>query len=186
MNPTSSVKLKDLLPTELPGMRDAVEQELRREPVAGGGKLAWEFIGSEATDAVREALDCDLFEILAQAWCKVRALHEYTDETRHPRDEKSVVHLGEHEFPTTIPIVLTAMIGPIPGPTLRFALELIAHFNSAALSIRGGHIIAIAAGDCLVSAQLKYGKVDLHDAAQSRKVTLPGRIRFDAPGLAIT
>jgi hypothetical protein len=70
-------------------------------------------------------------------------------------------------------------------PPLRFTLELTAQFKAVALAIKAGHIGAVGAGECFVSAQLKYGEVNLHPALDSRHVKLPGEFRFAAPGLAI-
>jgi len=81
--------------------------------------------------------------------------------------------------------ILDVTIGVIGHVRLRFTLALAAEFRSAELSIRDGHIVAIGAGDCSVSAQLKYDEVNLHDELKSRIVKLSEPIRLAPPGLAI-
>jgi hypothetical protein len=185
MDEQSGVSVKELLPAKIDGMVDTVKQEACKDPDAGTARLAWSFIGFEATKAMRSALDCDVFELLAQAWCTARELHEFSDRSKHPPEEISVLHLGDHKLKTNVEVVLDIAVGVISLPRLRFTVELAAHFRSAALSIRDGHITALASGDCSVSAQLKYRDTELHKPMESRKVTLPGRLPFRAPGLAI-
>lgn len=185
MDEQSGVSVKEFLPDKLDGMVDAVKQEACSDPNAGTAKLAWNFIGFEATKALRSALDCDVFELLAQAWCTARELREYTDRSKHPPEEISVLHLGDHKLKTNVDVVLEIAVGELSLTRLRFTVELAAHFRSAALSIRDGHVTDLASGDCSVSAQVKYRDTELHKPMESRKVTLPGRIAFRTPGLAI-
>jgi hypothetical protein len=184
MTESSGVTLRQLLPEEV-DMKPVVKDELRKNAYVGRLSLAWGFIGSEATDAVRNVLDCDVFEIVARGWCVARELHEYADSSKHPPGERSIVHLGEHEFATNVHPVLSISVGAIECPPLRFTLELAAHFRSVALSISNGRITGLAAGDGYVSAQLKYGTVNLHKKKESEKVPLPVEFRFREPGLAI-
>ena len=76
-------------------------------------------------------------------------------------------------------------IGPIECRPLRFTVEVKANFDSAALVIQKAAIIGIAAGECFVSAQLKYADLALHDEIKSKRVPIPGRKNFEPPGFAI-
>jgi len=184
MTEPSGIRLRDLLPPDVE-MKSVVKDELRKDADINQLSLAWRFVGSEATDAVRNVLDCDVFEIVARGWCVARELHEYTDSHKHPHDEKSVVHLGEHKFATNVHPVLNISVGAIHCPPLRFTLELAANFRSVALSICNGRITGVGAGDGYVSAQLKYGDVKLHKNKESKKVPLPVEYKFRDPGLSI-
>lgn len=180
----SGVKLIDLLSPARDGLKAAVEQHVGEAPKDAGANIAWRFIREEAADGLRRALDGDAFEILARVWATAHELHEYTDATKHPPGETSVVHLGDHEVKTSVDPVLTLRVGTYTFPPLRFTLELIASFRGAALSIRDGRIVAAAAGECSVKARLKYGDVELPGAKETPALKLPGRINFD-PGLKI-
>ena len=184
MSDTSGVKLIDLLSLKRDGLKAAVEQHLRETPKDAGTNVAWGFVKAEAADGLRRALDCDAFEVLARAWSTAHELHEYADTAKHPPGETAVVHLGDHQLTTCVEPVLTLRVGAFAFPPLRLTLELTAHFQSAALSIRDGRIVAAGVGECSVKAQLKYGDIDLPVGKETPALQLPGRISFD-PGLKI-
>jgi len=181
----NGVTLGQLVPDPFDGMESTVKSEASRSAGVEQKNLLWSFVGSKAEEAVRDALDCDVFEVIAQGWCLARELHEYTDRTKHPIGEKSVVHLGEHAFKVDVHPTVVVIIDKAEAARLRFTLELAANFRAVALSICNGCITGIAAGDGYVSAQLKYGSVSLHKRKDSRKVKLPVQIDFKAPGYAI-
>ena len=181
----SGRKLGDLLPADLGGFEDALERGMREDGAASHSRLAWGLIRSSAASELRKAFDCDIFVPIAQAWSKVRELREFTDPAKHPAGETSIVHLLAHDFPLQAHPVVTARIGNVPALSLRFTLQVQAHFDSAALSIRDGCITAAALGEAWVTAQLKYGDTGLHEKQKSAKVKLPGRIAFQPPGIRI-
>jgi len=184
MNEQSGCPLRDLLPAQFDGMADTMQTELCKQDGVSRGQLAWGFVGSEASSAVRDVLDGDVFELVARGWCAAKELHEYTVASKHPPNERAIVHLGEHAFVKVLHPVLEVMVGPIHCDSLRFTLELAANFRAVALAIVRGHIVAVDAGDGYVSAKLKYGEVTLHHK-ESRKVPFPGHLEFRSPGLAI-
>lgn len=181
----NGVTLGQLVPDRFDGIESAVRDEASRNLGAGTRNLLWSFVGSKAEEAVREALDCDVFEVIAQGWCLARELHEYSDRTKHPIGEKSIVHLGEHAFKVDVHPTVIVIIDKAECARLRFTLELAANFRAVALLICNGCVTGIAAGDGYVSAQLRYGDVSLHKRKDSGKVKLPAQINFRAPGYAI-
>jgi hypothetical protein len=181
----NGVTLGQLVPDPFYGMESTVKSEASRSAGVEQKNLLWSFVGSKAEEAVRDALDCDVFEVIAQGWCLACELHEYTDRTKHPIGEKSVVHLGEHAFKVDVHPTVVVIIDKAEAARLRFTLELAANFRAVALSICNGCITGIAAGDGYVSAQLKYGSVSLHKRKDSRKIKLPVQTDFRAPGYAI-
>ena len=184
MTESGGCPVRDLLPASLPRMDSVMKQALGKDLPVDPRALAWGFIGSEATDAVRSVLDCDVFELLAQGWCMAKELHEYSDPARHPPGERSIVYLASHSFVQTIHPVLDVTIDSIPCPPLRFTLELAANFRSVALSITDGRITGAGAGDVDVGTRLKYGDLTLFEK-ETRKLPFPARIDFKAPGLRI-
>jgi hypothetical protein len=179
-----AIRVVDLLPERL-ALGPAVEAAMRANPEADAPGMAWGFIAEQAEKALRGLLDCDVMELLAQAWLKARALQDYADPAKHPPGETSVVHLAEHGFVREIHPVLELSVAGCPPMPVRFTLALAARFRGLALSIEDGHITAAAPGDASVSAQLKYGAIKLTDEKQSKKVKLPGRHVFAPPGLKI-
>jgi hypothetical protein len=179
----SGLQLRDLLPSGLQidqTMKDALSQERG----VGATKLAWGVIGSQATDALKGALNMDVLELLGRAWGVAKALHEYTDRSKHPEGERSVVYLGANKFKKTVYPQLTVTIEPLKPVTLRFALDLVADIQSIALAICNGHIISTGGGYGNLGAQLRYGDIPLNKL-QQRKVAFPGTFVFKEPGMAI-
>lgn len=180
----SGITLAQLFPDPFEKMELVAKSEMTKSAEVGRQHLAWGFVGSQAESALRSALDCDVFELIARGWCTGRELHEYTDATKHPRGERSVLHLGEHALTSKLHPMLMVTVGRVELPRLRFTLDLTANFRAVALAICNGHITAADTGDAYVSATLKYGDVKLH-RKDSRKIKLPGRVIFEVPGLPI-
>src|SRR5262245_19877299 len=188
MNEQYERKVADLLPDRFDHLDEVIKAGLADDSAEARPTIqsfAWQIIQSKAAEAVRDALDADVFELLARAWCVARELHEFTDRRKYPPDKDSTVFLGDHQVSTEVHPVLAVTVGSIETARLRFTVKLTAHFRSAALSIRDGHITAIEAGDCAVAAQLKYKDIKLHKELESRNVKLPGRLRLKPPGLEI-
>lgn len=188
MSEQSGCTVADLLPDKFDHLDEVIKESLASDSAEARPNIpsfAWQIIQSKAAQAVRDALDGDVFELLARAWCVARELHEFTDRRKHPPGKDSTVFLGDHQVSTEVHPVLAVTVGPVESARLRFTVKLTAHFRSAALSIRDGHITAIDAGDCAVAAQLKYKDVKLHKERESKNVKLPGRLQFHPPGLEI-
>lgn len=183
MTEQSGLQVSDLLPNSLQ-LESTLRDELCKDSGIGATRLAWGFIGSEATEALKGLLKLDVFEVLARGWCAASELHEFTDRSKHPSGERSVVYLGQHAFTKTVYPTLTITIGSFKGVPFRFTLALTANIRSVALGICNGYITSVGSGDGDVGAQLKYGGVDLTKLS-SRKVQFPAHYEFKAPGLAI-
>ena len=183
MTDSNQLRLRDLLPSSLQ-IEQTMKEALSQERGVGATKLAWGVIGSQATDALKSVLDIDALQLLGLAWCAAKQLHDFTDRSKHPEGERSVVYLGSHKFKKTVYPQLAVTIEPFKPVTLRFALDLIADIRSMALAICNGYITSTGAGDGALSAQLKYGDLGLNKP-QPKKVQFPGNFAFKPPGLAI-
>ncbi|MEO8748265.1 MAG: hypothetical protein ABI379_11515 [Rhodanobacter sp.] len=187
MTEENGVTVSELLPDSFSRLAQTMQDKVSKDD---GGSVsmpgfAWNFAASETTTEIRNALDCDVFALVARGWCFASELSKYKDEAKYPAGTKSVVYLGEHALTTEVHPVLALSIGPIRCRPIRFTVELKANFLTAALLIVNGSIVGLDSGDCFVSAQLKYGEISLHDEVKSRHVPLPGRITFKSP-LAIS
>ena len=146
-------QVRDLLPTTFERMDGVLREQLQRDQGSTGARLAWDFLGEQATDAIADLLHCDVFELLARGWCVVRELHKYTDPEVYPIEKLALVQLGKHKVTATVHPVLSYSIDAVKLPPLRFTVELSANFDTVTLEIRGGRIRAVGAGECYVTAQ---------------------------------
>ena len=183
MTDNSGVRLSELLPTNLDDLEQKIEGDMRDGNRGAMSTMAWRYVRSCAAGEVRKALDFDVFTLLAQAWAKASELRDAGANT--PLDETRVVHLGKHDFKTAVHPELTLELGVPPHPKLRFTLEVTAHFEGAALSVRNGHITSVETGNASVNAEFKYGKVRLHKE-ESPTLKLSGRREFKEPGIRIS
>lgn len=94
----SGRKIRDVLFLSQDAIEENVRQEMRGDAEASQTRLAWSFIGSEATKAVDSVLDKDIFEVVAEGWAAADILLAYADEKVHPRRERNTVPLMEHSF----------------------------------------------------------------------------------------
>ncbi|HEY6327023.1 MAG TPA: hypothetical protein VIW73_10990 [Candidatus Cybelea sp.] len=179
----SGVQVRDLLPSDLQ-IGQTMKETLSKEQGIGAARLAWGVVGSQAADAIKGVLNVDALQLLGSAWSVAKDLHEYTDRTKHPDGERSVVYLGSHRFKKTVYPQLAVTIEPFKPVTLRFALDLMADIRSVALSILNGRITGTGGGDGALGAQLRYGDIALNKL-QLRKVGFPGSFAFKDPGIAI-
>jgi hypothetical protein len=183
MTEPDQLEIRDLLPSQL-HVEQTMKDALSQERGTGAAKLAWDVIGSQGSAALKSVLGLNVLDVLAGAWTAVSQLHEYTDRSKHPEGERSVVYLAGHKFVKTLYPQLTVTIEPLKPITLRFNPDLIADIQSIALAICNGCITNTGAGDGTLSAQLKYGSLALNKP-QQKKVHFPGSFAFKAPGLAI-
>ena len=180
-----SVKLSALLPDRLDTLAERARARLCEDKQVGGMKLAWGYVGGRLRDALVDALDCDVLEVVAKGWASAASLSEFGDESRHPAGERSVVELGEHEVGRELSPVISVTIGKCPCVDLEFTLALNAKFGGVKLALQDGHIVGGETGDASASAQLSFQGVPLHDPAESPTLPLPGSFSFAAPGIPI-
>jgi hypothetical protein len=178
------IKVADLLPARLT-LGPEAEAAMRDAAGGGGARLAWDFVADQAGEALRGLLNCDPIELLAKGWIEARALRDYADPAKHPPGEMSLVPLAEHKFVRDLRPTLEVAVAGCPPARLRFTVSLAAHFKGLTLSIRDGHVTGGAVGEAWVSAIVKYGDVALIGEKESKKLKLPGRFAFAAPGLRI-
>jgi hypothetical protein len=179
------LKLGALLPDRLDGLGERARQELCQNEDVGAMNLAWDFVGTELNAALAQALNCDLMEVLAKGWASADLLAGFADRARHPAGDRSVIELAAHDFSRELKPVIAVTIGSCPCVELEFSFALTAHFGGVQLSVVDGHITGGRTGEAWASAQLSYQGIPLHEAAETRKVPIPGEFQFDLPGVPI-
>jgi hypothetical protein len=178
MSDDTEIRLRDLLPERLEGLEGTIEDELRKDEKTMRQTLVWGFIRESAAKKIIDALDFDVFRIVANGWAKADELARYSNQ---PAGETAFVHLLKHDFTKPTYPTLVVDFGLPPHARIRFTLDLIAHFEGAVLEIRDRHIVACKTANASVQAQLKYGDIKLHKRVDSKKLDLPGTHRFKEP-----
>jgi hypothetical protein len=180
-----ALKLRDLLPDRLDGMGEEARKKLCESEEIGCAKLAWDFIAGQLDEALRSALDCDLFEVFAKVWAQQKVLADCCDPEKTPPGTRSVLEIGEHELKRELHPVVAVTVGSLPCVELSFTLALTAHFSGLKLAVMDAHVTGGSTGEAWASAQLSYAGTPLHGAKESKKVAVPGRFEFAAPGIPI-
>lgn len=179
------VPLSALLPDRLDSMGKRVQARLSEDQQVRGMKLAWGIVGKEIQAALKSVLDCDLFEVLAKGWAQAAPLAGFVDAAKYPPGERHMVELGKHDLSRELHPVIAVTIGSCPCVELKFTLTVTANISGVRLAILDRHIVTADPGETWASAQLSYEGTPLHDAPESRKIRIPGEIRFASPGIEI-
>jgi hypothetical protein len=182
----SGLSVADLLPSKLDHLDAAMERaKADNAKLASLPAIASGIVGERVDAAVRDALGCDVFQVLAGAWAKARELHDYADVTKHPADETATMFLGEHGLGVDLHPTVDVTITGLATFELRFTLTLQAALRMAELTIRHQHIVQLGRCDAALQSILKYGDIPLHEPLRSRRVTLSNPLTFAAPGIPI-
>ena len=171
----STVQLADLISSGLRSAAERVEEETRAGDAARSASIAWSLLKTEAEGRLKEALSADPLGLIVSAWSRAQELKKYADPAKYPPEESVVVHLGEHKVTCSVHPEIEILFNDVPIRTLKFTLDLVARFKSAALTIRGGAIRAVAPGACSARVVLKYGGVTLKEE-ETPEVRFPGRL----------
>ena len=179
------IKVKELLPDRFERLGEESRKELSNDPNVSRMSLAWDYIESKLDEELRGVLDLDVFELLGKAWAAAKELADYTDPAKHPPGVRELLKFGDYDFEKELEPTIDVTIGSCPCCRLKFTLALTGSFSGLYLGIRDGHIVDGRTGKAWASAQLSYAGVPLHKEDKTRKYTLPGRFKFDAPGIPI-
>ncbi len=189
--------IKDLLPTKFEHMEDAIDTQLAADPELSQKRwpgFVRKIIADKATNAVRNALDKNVFLILPAAWSRAPELAEYSDQTKHPPDSETTLFLGEHKFEMDYKPVVNVRILGIESRFLKFKLILSSQVRAASITVRNGHIVSIGGCDCAIEAELKHvveeaGQVTespFHLKLKSRDLKLVEALELKSPGVPIS
>lgn len=171
-----------LLPGRLDTLGARAREHLCKDEQARGMKLAWDYVGDQLGDALKSVLGGDLVELLATAWAKAPELAALA---KQAPGERTLVELAAHDFGHELNPVVAVTLGPCPCVELHFTLAIAAHVGGVRLAVVDGHIVGGDLGELWASAQLSCEGQPLHPKAESRKLPVPARFDFAAPGIAI-
>ena len=118
-----------------------------------------------AADELNQALDLNVFELLAPGWAQVPAVRNAVQLSALMPGPPSIVRLDQHNITSTAYPVLNVNVADRALPELRLTLEIIAGAQSATLAVRNGRFELLALGNASVTARLKYKSVLLKEHA---------------------
>ena len=120
-----------------------------------------------AADELNQALDVNVFELLAGGWATVLAVRNAVQLSVLMPGPPAIVRLDQHNITSTSYLVLNINAADSALPELKLTLELVAGVQSATLAARDGRIEVIALGEASVIARLKYKSVLLKEHSTS-------------------
>lgn len=126
-----------------------------------------------AADELNQALDMNVFEVLAQGWGQVPAVRNAVQLSTLIQGPPSIVRLDQHSIASTLYPVLNVKVGDSALPELRLTLEINVGVQSATLAVRDGRFELLALGKASVTARLTYKSVLLKEHA----TTVEGALR---------
>jgi hypothetical protein len=189
MSEVAGLTVRDLLPTRLRKMDDAVKGEIRDDAALQAAHFPLVLSGSIAdktAEAVANTLNVDVIGVLAHAWSKAWELHEYSEAAgKHPSDEVDTLFLGTHELSQELRPCAVLSFGAFSRITMEFTVEVAAKLKTAQLTVQAGRIIEIGECEGSVSAKFKFAGIPLHDALESKPLPLVPNYHLPAPGLKI-
>jgi hypothetical protein len=116
---------------------------------------------NEAAQALGEALDISLGELLAKAWVDSRSILEAADPGLHRPDETVLVPLVEHSIHSQHKPTLEFTINGGAVCSIEFVVDLSLELQEVVLHIRGGRIRKVVGGSCHAQAALLCEGVEL-------------------------
>jgi hypothetical protein len=184
MAQSSGYTIRQLLPERFERMDDAMARAKKGDPQLKAANLpgiALDVAGARATSAVRDALDIDVFELIAKAWAKALELRRAADDAEADPDKTATVFLGEHKLVADLHPVVDVVFGVVGKLSLQFTLEFAATIELAEVTITNHRIVKIGKTEGQASAVLKYGSVELHHPMKSQKLRLTDDLVLDPP-----
>lgn len=138
--------------------------------------------GAFTTIAARvpDLLHLDLGAILVGAWKKVSEFQRYADPSRYPPDETVFVTLGQHTVTSSHRPHLDIVVDGVKVDTIPFEVTLTVTLEAALLTIRGGEVLAVAAGSGQAGAEFTCEGYTLV-SRESRSIEFPGTWTFNPP-----
>ena len=179
------IKVSELLPESFERLGEESRKELNNDENVSRMNLAWDYIESKLDEEIRGLLDLDVFELLGKIWAAAKELADFTDPAKHPPGVRELLKFGDYDFEKDLHPTIDVTIGSCPCCRLKFTLTLTGSFSGLYLGIRDGHIVDGRSVKAWASAQLSYADIPLHKEGKTKKFTLPGRFKFDAPGIQI-
>jgi len=161
---------------------DAIEHAKAFKDICGKASMVlpqiqWRAAAEEVASQLRETLDVPLPRLLMDGW-KLRAeMLSYCDPTKYAPDHSFTVKLAKHSVEWSQKPKVELRVNRVSIGALEFTLAAKGTLELAAVTIRGGRVMALNAGSIVLE-----GSVNLEDheiiAKRLLDVPIPGRIDF--------
>jgi hypothetical protein len=161
---------------------DAIERAGAFKDVCKSARLVlpqiqWRAAAEEVAHRLREMLDVPLPRLLMNGWTLRSEMKSYCDAAKYPPDASVTVKLAKHSVQWSQKPKVQVRVNGVPIGALNFALEANATLAAAVVTIRGGRVLALNAGNVVLD-----GSVSLEDHEIMGKrvvdVPIPGRLDF--------
>lgn len=181
----SSISLRTLF--EFSGAiveRGAKESEKESQTPAKAAPSLAGFVAEAGAKRLNEALETDVFELLADAWLLFKQVRDCADPATHPPGQDTLVTMHDVELTSTNSPLLHVTIGGVALPELRFTLNLVAKFKTVQILVRDARIRSLHPGAASAIVKLNYGSAKLAERS-TPEWRLPGEIVLGREGIAI-
>ncbi|MBV8540103.1 MAG: hypothetical protein JO063_09260 [Pseudonocardiales bacterium] len=132
---------------------------------------ALQAVNHEIATVADGLLDLDLGDVLMSGWCKYTELAQAADRTFASPGSEEVVVLATHRVSSTHHPSVELLVDDVTVHTFVFELKVVFDLTRVAAVIRGGDLVALRGGECVITATLtlegtplelsRKGRVDL-------------------------
>lgn len=131
------------------GVTDTFDQELKRL-----SRAAYKAVGRQVADAAHGMLDLDLGDLVVGGWCKFADLVAAAKRTLAAADSKEIVELSTHTINYAHHPRVDVLVNDARVATVKFDLAIKFVVKGLCGTVSNGHLVALHAGSCDVTASL--------------------------------
>ena len=176
-----------LFPDDGPGETGGLSSALDATGVARAGlarvaripAAALGTVESEVGTVAGDLLDLDIGDAVVLGWRRYTALTAAAARTLAARGTEEVVALATHRVSSTYTPSVDVLVDEVKVNTLEFALSLQFEIRGLSAVVRGGDLVALRGGDCLLTARLTLEGAQL--AHKERPVDLSVVVPLTSP-----
>jgi hypothetical protein len=138
-------------------------------------------VNQEIATVVDGLLNLDLGKLLMSGWRKHTDLESAAKRTLADPTNEEIVVLGTHRSISTHHLSVDLIVNGVNTHTFVFELTVVFDLNGSAVVVRGGDLVALRGGECVVTATLtlegtqlelsRKGRIDLAPDRQNMKRT---------------
>jgi hypothetical protein len=139
------------------------------------GGVAWTATSATLLPKIAELLDIHLSRIFVAFWQKADAIGRALEESRKAPDDSMEESLADCSTEAILePFIEIRFKGALPPKRIPITVSLPLTFRAVKLTIRGGAIVTIAAGECQMEGEVKLGALTLARLTEPVTITLRG------------
>jgi len=129
--------------------------------------------------AVMRCLHFDPLALLAEGWCSARDIRACRNADK-ATGKPVVLKLGRHSIERDMHPTVTIDLGSEKSFDLNVGLSVAGYFEGIELTINNARLIAVGAGTCSLTLQIKVAKRTIV-SRELKTLELPGEYRFAQP-----